>query len=147
MYLYFPDIWTQSSQIQSEVLCLGLSLRLSLWQLNLRVVSAIKRTSELIFTVWFDSLSNIFYNPRLGLIHLWQPGSSITLNHYWCVEEESRTPCTIWVLMQSCIHSLQKLNLKRGVQPTFKFCPHLLHRPQKKILISVFKRLLHMQWK
>jgi len=62
---------TKVSKIQSELLRLSLSLRLSFWQLNFRVISAIKRTSELIFTVCLDSPSNIFYNPRLGLIHLW----------------------------------------------------------------------------
>lgn len=61
---------TKASKIQIELLRLSLSLRLSFWQLNLRVISAIKRTSELIFTVCLDSPSNIFYNPRLGLIHL-----------------------------------------------------------------------------
>ncbi len=119
-YLYFQDICNQSSQIQSEVVCLVLSLRLSLWQLNLRVVSAIKKTSELIYTVCLDLLSNIFYNPRLGLIHLWQAGSSITLNHYWWVKEQSRTPCTVWVLIPSCVHPVQTLNLKRRVQPNIQ---------------------------
>lgn len=146
-YLYFKDIWNRSSQIQSEVVCLSLSLRLSLWQLNLRAVSAIKKTSEFIFTDCLDLMSNIFYNPRLVLIHLWKPGSSITLNHYWCVEESSRTPCTVWVLILSCVHPLQTLNLKRRVQPNIQILSSFNSIEQKKILSSMFKLLIPIQWK